>query len=100
MLRDVYPNLIHHHDGFGTHLSWRDSRTRDFEMVASEMTKQAFSHLAAGRVAGAQNQNALTLVHVYFLRAASLPNPHYSALTETTTRVMALLRTRPRVVRP
>ena len=65
VMGDVDTEFAHCCYRFRPNLSWRNSRACDFKMLVSQMAQQAFSHLASRGVAGAQYQNAFTVVHLF-----------------------------------
>src|ERR1035437_3193379 len=59
MAGDVDAELLHDGDGFGAHFRGLRAGGKDIKATARFVTPQAFGHLAAGGVTGAQNQDAL-----------------------------------------
>lgn len=58
-------DLAHDGDGLGADGEWLDTSAEDLETVAGVMAKQPFSHLAARRVTGTEDQDSW-LRHICF----------------------------------
>ena len=63
MAQDVNPGLPHDLDGFWADITRLGPRAEDFVFRPAVVPEQAFRHLAARRVSGAKDQNALSLIH-------------------------------------
>src|SRR2546426_2635557 len=63
MTGDIDPNLVHDRDCLGPDKAWRNPGAEYFKAIAGQMTQQAFGHLAARRVAGAEKEHALLFSH-------------------------------------
>ena len=59
MPRDVNTKLLHGSNGFGPNNAWVGAHAFHVEFISGVVAQQAFGHLAAGRIAGAENENAL-----------------------------------------
>ena len=70
---DVDPELRHHGDGFRPHAARAGSGAENLEAIAGVVTQQAFRHLAAGGVSGAQNEDALLVVMSFLRRSCRKP---------------------------
>jgi hypothetical protein len=73
MLRDIDPNLTHRLDGLRAHKAGRNARAENFKPIAGQMTQESFSHLAARRVARAENQNPFPFLLISHSYLASDP---------------------------
>jgi ribosomal protein S13 len=73
MLGDVDPNLTHRIDRLRPYKACHNARTENFKPIAGQMTQESFSHLAARRVAGAENQNPFPFLLISHSYLASDP---------------------------
>lgn len=63
---NVDADLGHRFDRLGTNLRRLDTGAFDLKSIAGYVTQNSFSHLAAGGVSGAENQNAFFVAHDFF----------------------------------
>src|ERR1035438_6224321 len=58
MARNIEAQLPHHRDGFRPDAAWICAGAFHVEAIACVVTEQSLGHLAAGGIAGAQNEDA------------------------------------------
>lgn len=63
LVRNVDAKLAHHRDGLGSNKSRIRAGAENFKAVASEGSEQSFRHLATSGIAGAKEEDALTVTY-------------------------------------
>lgn len=92
VLRDIDSDFVHDLDASRVHALGLSTGTVHFKPIARHLAKQSLRHLAASRIAGAQEQNAFFICHtqIPFLDASLRHPPQFSAKVATarTTTVL------------
>src|SRR5437763_16521215 len=65
---NINANLTHHFNGLWSNITRLNASAQNFKAITGHLTQQAFSHLAARRVSGAENQDALFISHLVYAR--------------------------------